>query len=145
MRLKVRSRTLKTRQKRMMDIDNPPTHLLAKPRAQDLHVPRQHDQLNPLPRHQLQNPLLLLRLRLRRDGQVVERNPVTRSQRRKVRMVRDDQRDVNLQLVRRRPEEQVVQTVADLRDHDAHPRPFLHPEELVLHPHPLRRFFKRFL
>ena len=119
-RLVVRLRALETRQEAVVDVDDAPGHGLAQHRRQHLHVPRQHDQVDLVFAHQLQDARLLLLLCVRRDGQVHERHVVGCGEGREVRVVGDDQGHLDGELAGGLPEEEVVEAVADLGDHDQH-------------------------
>src|SRR5688500_16924442 len=66
--------------------------------AQHLHVTRQHDQVDLRVAQDLQEPLLLLRLRLRCDGQRVISQSVRRDGRRALFVIADDARDLAVEL-----------------------------------------------
>lgn len=119
-RLVVGLGALETRQEAVVDVDDAARQGLAQHRRQHLHVPRQHDQVDLVLAHQLQHARLLLLLGVRRDGQVHKRHVVGCGEGSEVRVVRDDQRHLDGQLAGGLPEEQVVEAVADLGDHDEH-------------------------
>lgn len=89
---------LEGRQKTVVDIDDFPRHGLAQRRRQNLHVPRQHDQLDLILLDELQDPGFLLLLCIRCHGEVHERHLVRCGELGELRVVRDDQRDLNGQL-----------------------------------------------
>lgn len=89
---------LEGRQETVVDIDDFARHGLAQRRRQNLHVPRQHDQLDLVLLDEFQDPGFLLLLCIRRHGEVHERHLVRRGELREFRVVRDDQRDLDGQL-----------------------------------------------
>lgn len=68
--------------------------------------------------HQFQDLRLLLRLCIRRDREVVEGDVVGSRKRGEVGVVGYDQGHLDAELVRGLAEEEVVEAVADLGDHD---------------------------
>ncbi|CFP62222.1 Uncharacterised protein [Bordetella pertussis] len=60
----------------MVDVDGAPGQRLAHVGRQDLHVARQHHQVDLLAFHQLQHLALLRGLGVGRDGHMVERDAV---------------------------------------------------------------------
>ena len=101
-----------------MDVDNLPTHYLAKLRRQHLHVPSQHHKLDIMLLDEIQNLRLLLLLRVLVDGQVMELDPITLSQSLVIRVIADNDRDIDTKLLVLRSEQEVVETMANLRDHN---------------------------
>lgn len=103
-----------------MDIDDLARHDLAQLRRQDLHVPRQHDELNVMLLDEIQDLSLLLLLGVLVHGQMVKFDSIAFSQRPVVRVVADNDWNLNTQLLILRAEQEVVQAMADLRHHDQH-------------------------
>jgi hypothetical protein len=95
-----------------------PASLLAQVVAQNLHVARQHHQLGIFGLHDFELTLLHLRLGGRRDRDVVKGHVVAGSQLVEVAVVADDGADVQRQQPAFPAEQQVVQAVALLADHD---------------------------
>ena len=116
-RLVVGLRALERGQKGVVDVDDAAGHGGAERGSQDLHVAGQHDEVDPLRFDQLEDLGFLLRARLGRGGEVVEGDRVGGCQGREVCVVGHDQRDVDGQLVGGLAEEEVVEAVPDLRDH----------------------------
>lgn len=125
--------TLERRQEAVVDVDNFATHGLAQHGGQDLHVPRQNNQLNFVLLDKLENLTLLLGLCVLVHRQVVELDTVALGKRLKVRVVGDDDGDVNPQLARLGTEEQVVQAVPNFGDHDEHAHLGSHRADVVVH------------
>lgn len=107
-------------QEAVVDVDDLAAHGGAERGREDLHVAGQDDELNVVLLDQLKDLPLLLGLGVLGDGQVVELDAVALGQRRKVRVVGDDDGDLDAELAGLGAEEQVVEAVADLGDHDQH-------------------------
>lgn len=125
--------TLEGRQEAVVDVDDASRHGLAQFRRQDLHISRQHNQVNLVFLHELQDPSLLLRLGVGGDGEVHEGDVIGSSQSGKVGVVGDDQRDLDVKLAGRLAEEQVVQAVTNLGNHDHHPGLLGSGVDLIVH------------
>ena len=99
----------------MVDVD----HIdgLADASAQDLHVARHDDELDLLGLDDLEQSTLGLGFRVLGDGQVMERDAGGLRDGRKVGVIRHDADDRHRELAVLGAEEQVVERVADLRDH----------------------------
>ncbi|KAF1858298.1 hypothetical protein Lal_00014799 [Lupinus albus] len=125
-RLRVRTGALEAGQERMVDVDRPALQGLAQPRRQDLHVARQHDQVDAVGVQQLDDARLLGELgRFAGTGlerQVVEWDIVTGRELVEVHVVRHDRRNLHRQQAAAVAEQQVVQAMADLGHHDQHAR-----------------------
>ena len=117
-RLRVRARTLERGQERVVDVDHPALQPSAQVVGQDLHVPRQHDELDVELLDELEQPGLGLRLGRRRDGHVVERDAVEAGQRLERGVVGDDGDEVDREVLRPLPEREVVQAVRRRGAHD---------------------------
>lgn len=117
-RLVVGLGALERGQEAVVDVDDLAAHGGAQRGREDLHVAGQDDELDVVLPDQLQDLALLRGLGVLGDGQVVELDAVAPGQRLKVRVVRDDDGDVDAELARLGAEEQVVEAVADLGDHD---------------------------
>jgi hypothetical protein len=122
------------RQERVVDVDGPPGQLRAQAVGEHLHVAGQHDQVDPLGRHQVEQRLLGDRLLPRRHRDVVERHPVPRGQRREVAVVGDHADHVGPQCPALPPEQQVVEAVPGLADQDQHPGPVGDVVQRPVHP-----------
>lgn len=119
--LMVRLGTLEARQEAMVDIDDLAAHGLAEHRAQHLHVPCEHDKFHVVLLDELQDLALLLGFCILRHGQVVELNAVALRQRLVIRMIGDNDWDIDAQLTGPHAKQQVIKTVANLGHHDKHP------------------------
>jgi hypothetical protein len=95
-----------------------PASLRHRSSLRDLHVARQHHQLGIFGLHDFELALLHLRLGGRRDWDVVKRHVVAGSQLVEIAVVADDGADVQRQQPAFPAEQQVVQAVALLADHD---------------------------
>lgn len=116
--LVVRLGALERGQEAVVDVDDLAAHSGAEHGREDLHVARQDDELDVVLLDQLEDLALLLGLGVLGDGQVVELDAVAASQGFKVGVVGDDDGDVDPELARLGAEQQVVEAVADLGDHD---------------------------
>lgn len=112
--------TLERGQEAVVDVDDTPRHGLAQFRRENLHVAGEDDQVDVVIAHEIQDLGLLLRLGIGGNGEVVEGDVVGSGQGREVGVVGDDQGDLNVKLAGRLTEQQVIEAVADLRDHDHH-------------------------
>jgi len=117
-RLMVRLRALERRQETVVDIDDFSRHGGAQSRRQDLHVARQHDEIDVILLDQVQDLRFLLVLGVGFDGQMVERDVVASGQVLEIRMVGYDARNLDGELLGRLTEEEVVETVSDFGHHD---------------------------
>lgn len=117
-RLVVGLGTLERGQETVVDVDDAAGHGLAQRRGQNLHVARKHNELDAVLLAEVEDLAFLLRLGVFCDGQVVELDPVALSEGGVVGVVRHDDGDLHAQLAGLHAEEQVVETVADLGDHD---------------------------
>jgi len=112
--------TLERRQEAVVDVDDAAGHGRAQGRRQNLHVPSQHNQINVILANQFQNLGLLLRLGIRGDRKVVEWNVIGGREGGKIGVVGNDQGDLDAKLTGRLTEEQIIEAVTDLGDHDQH-------------------------
>lgn len=131
--LVVRLGALEGGQEAVVDVDDPAAHGGAQGRGQDLHVAGEHDELDVVRLNQLQDLGLLLGLGVLGDGEVVELDAVAPGQGLVLGVVGHDDGDVDAQLARLGPEEQVVETVADLGDHDEHPHLLGDGTDVIVH------------
>src|SRR6267143_2104894 len=115
-RLVVRSRSNKRRQKRVVNVDDPVGKSARELRAQDLHVPSQHNQIGLIGCKQLEFFLLLFLLIFGADRKDVERDAKSFRHGLQVRVIADHQRNASRQFSRYVPEQQIVQAVAVFRD-----------------------------
>ncbi len=110
----------------MVNIDRLPFQRRAQARRQDLHVTRQHHQVDTVHIHQLDDPRFLRQLGFLRRAcgqrQVVERDIVARCQLVEVHVIGHDGRNLHRQQSALVAEQQIVQAVADLRHHQHHAR-----------------------
>lgn len=111
---------LEGRQEAVVDVDDTSRHGLAQLRRQDLHIAGQNNQVNLVFLNQLQDTSLLLGLGGGSDGKVHEGDVIGGGQGGEIGVVGDDQRDFNVKLAGGLTEEQVVQAVTNLGDHDHH-------------------------
>lgn len=107
-------------QEAVVDVDDLAAHGGAERRRKDLHVAGQDDELNIVLLDQLKDLALLLDLGILGDRQVVELDAVALGQRLEVGVVGDDDGNVDAELAGLGAEEQVVEAVTDLGDHDQH-------------------------
>ena len=84
--------------------------------------------------YQLQDFLFLGRLGVCCDREVEEWDVVGCGEGREIRMVGDDERDFDFELPYTLPEQQIIQTMTNLRNHDEDPRFLRHGTELEAHP-----------
>jgi O-acetylserine/cysteine efflux transporter len=122
-RLVIRPRALETGQEGVVDVDDPPGQLPAERAGQHLHVAGQHDEVGPVVLDQGEDLVLLRGPGLRPDRQVVVVNSVGLGQRPQIRVVRGDRHDVDAELPRPLPEQQVVQAVTGPGHEDEGARP----------------------
>ncbi|MNJ46316.1 hypothetical protein D3C77_414440 [compost metagenome] len=118
MRLVIRTRALEAGQEAVVDVDGAAVQRAAHVRRQDLHVAGQHHQVGVGLVGNLQHLLFLFRLGVGRDRQVVERDAVGSRQAGVVVVVRDDGGHFGMQMAAVHAEQQIVQAVALLADHD---------------------------
>ena len=119
-RLVVGPGALEARQHRVVDVDRPALELPAQVVGEDLHVAGEDHQVDPLRPHDVEQRRLGLRLGLAGDRDVVEGDAVEVGDAREVGVVGDDRDDVEVQLADGVAEEQVVEAVPVLADHDQH-------------------------
>jgi O-acetylserine/cysteine efflux transporter len=122
-RLVVRPRALEAGQEGVVDVDDPPGQLPAERLGQHLHVAGQHDEVGPVVLDQGEDLVLLRGPGFRPDRQVVVVNAVGLGQRPQIRVVRGDRHDVDAELPRPLPEQQVVQAVPGPGHEDEGARP----------------------
>lgn len=130
--LVVRLGTLEGRQEGVVDVDDAAGHGLAELGGQNLHVAGENNQVNVVLRSQLEDLAFLLGLGGCGHGEVVEGDVVGCGEGRKVGVVGDDQGDLNAELTGGLAEEKVVQTVADLGDHQQDARLLVGRVDLVI-------------
>ena len=125
-RLVVGLGALETGQEAVVDVDGPATQELAELGRQDLHVARQHDQVDAQLTDELFNLQLLLALGFEAGAggqlQVMEGDAVALHQLGEVGVVGHDGRDIHPELAAAPAEQQVIEAVAVLADHDQHAR-----------------------
>lgn len=102
----------------VVDVDYSAGHRGAERRGEDLHVAGEDDEVDVVGGAEGEDFGLLSGFRLGGDGEVVEGDVVGGGQGGEVGVVGDDEGDSNGELVGGLPEEEVVEAVADLRDHD---------------------------
>lgn len=85
-------------QEAVVDIDDASGHGLAQRGGKNLHVASQNDEIDIVLAHEVQDLGLLLSLGLGRDREMMEGNIVRGGEGRKVWVVRDDDRNLNVQL-----------------------------------------------
>ena len=117
----------------MVDIDHPPRQPLAHGGRDDLHVARQHDQIDIALVDFLHHALFLFGLAGRRDRQVQVLDVVGLRQPFRVGMIGNDQRNVDGQLAQAHAIEQVEQAVQVFGDHDQDPGAIVGPHEFPAH------------
>lgn len=105
-------------QEAVVDVDDAAGHSLAQGRGQDLHVASQDDEVDVVLADELQDAGLLLGLGILVDGKVDEGDVIGGREGSEVRVIGDDQGDLDGELAGRGTEEEVVEAVADLGDHD---------------------------
>ena len=86
----------KGRQEGMMDVDNPIGISIDELFRNDLHVACQHDEVHPMFGQHLHLALLLLLLRLLRDGKQIERDAKPLGNVLQIRMIADDKRHLDI-------------------------------------------------
>ena len=126
MRLVIRLRALEAGQERMVDVDRAVRELRARLLRQYLHIAREDHELGAARLEEVEPLRFLLRLRIGRDREVAERQPVLHRERLEVGMVRHDADDIHLQFAHPPAEQQVREAVLELRHHDQHLRPCVH-------------------
>lgn len=102
----------------MVDVDYPPLQPAAQIVRQDLHVTGQHDEIRLFLLDEFEKPPLLARLALTVDWQMMERDVVACRKLVKITMVGNDSRDVDGQRADAVAVEQIVQAMAEARNHD---------------------------
>jgi len=133
-RLVIRLRALEAGQEAVMDVDRPPGQGLAQARRQDLHVTRQHHQIDLLALDQVDDLLLLYGAVVRVDRQVMEGDPIGAGQGSEVLVIGGHRRDVHLQLPAVRTEQQVVEAMPLLAHQHQQARPAAGVMQLPVHP-----------
>jgi hypothetical protein len=120
-----------------MDVDDRRTDAIEEVARQDLHVAREHDEV-AASAQQLEQARLGLRLRLRRDRHMVERQAIGLYVRAQVLVVGRDQDDLRVELLATPAPQQLLKAVVLARDEDrdalAHrgvPEPPVHGEALA--------------
>lgn len=126
---------LERRQEAVVDVDDLAGHDLAEFRGEDLHVPRQHDEVDLVGVDEFEDPGFLLGLGVLGHGEVVEGDVVGLGERFEVGVVGDDQGNVDGELARLLPEEEVVEAVADFGHHDEDLGLLRHGTQRVVHLH----------
>ena len=116
--LVVRLGALKRRQEAVVNVDDTARHSLAQGGGEDLHVAGQDDEVDVVLFDELQDAGLLLLLGILADRQVDEGDVVGGREGGKVRVVGYDEGDIDGELAGRGTEEEVVEAVTDLGDHD---------------------------
>ena len=111
----------------VVNVDDASGEPLTQGWGQDLHVARQHHEINVEFLDFLHHPLLLLGLGGGRDWQVQVFDIGGFGQLFLVRMIGNDQRNINRQLAEANPVEQVQKAVQMVRDHDEYPGPGVSP------------------
>lgn len=137
--------TLERRQETVVDVDDFARHCLTKAGAQDLHVACKHNQIDVVLLDQFQNLALLLELGLGVDGEMMEGNLVAGGQGLKVRVVGNNERNLDGQLSYRLTEQKIVQTVANFGNHDEHAGLLSDGSQLKVHVHVLGKLLERLL
>lgn len=120
-------------QEAVVDVDDFAAHGGAQGGREDLHIAGQDDELNVVLADQVEDLALLGGLGVLGDGQVVELDAVALGERRVVGVVGHDDGHLDAQLARLGAEEQVVEAVADLGDHDEHAHLACHGPDVVCH------------
>src|SRR5476649_959068 len=120
MRLMVGTCSLEARQKRMMDIDDLAGKSFAKRLGEDLHVPRENDQVDTVLVNKRKELLLTFEFGLGRDGKMKKWHLVVGGEPAEGFMIGDDRHDVGVQRPQGRAKQKVIQTVAILGNHDEH-------------------------
>ena len=137
MGLEVRLGALEAGQEAVVDVDRPALQRGAEIGRQDLHVARQHHEIDALVLDDGFDPLLLCPLgggvAAGGQRQVVERDAVAIGQAGERGVVRHDGRDVDVELAALPAEQQVVQAVAVLADHQQQARSLGHGVEPCIH------------
>ena len=118
----IRFRPDKRRQKRMVDIDDPVREGFDHPFRNDLHVTRQHDEVDLMFGQQLHFGAFLLLLVLLVDRENVERDIETSADVFQFGVIADNQRDLHVPLSGRVAGEHIVQAVRHFRNEDRHLR-----------------------
>lgn len=132
-RLMVRLSSLERRQEGVVDVDDAARHRGAEDGREDLHVPREYDELDVVRGAEIEDLLLLRGLGVLGHGEVVEGDAVALGQVGELRVVGYNERDLNAQLSDLHPVEQVVETVSDLGDHKQHTGLLAGGLDLVVH------------
>jgi O-acetylserine/cysteine efflux transporter len=122
-RLVIRPRAFEAGQEGVVDVDDPPGQLPAERVGQHLHIAGQHDEVGLVVLDQGEDLGLLRGPGFRPDRQMVVVDAVGLGQRPHIRVVRGDRHDVDAELPRPLPEQQVVQAVPGPRHEDQDARP----------------------
>ena len=120
-RLAIGARALEAGQERVVDVDRPAGDLRAELIGEHLHVAGEHDDIDAVLGNELEQPGLLRRLGLGSDRQVQVWDPGSSRDLGAIRVVRHDERDVDLKLAELVSVEEIDETVVELRDHDQRP------------------------
>src|SRR5258708_722188 len=127
---------LETRQKRVVNIDRPTSKTIAQLRRKNLHIPREHNKIRLMLVDHLEHARFLRSLRIRRgrsQRKMMKGNVIARRKLIKRLVVRNDCGNLDRQLPRAITEQQIVQTMPDLRHHDHDAR--FHCRVMQLPPH----------
>jgi O-acetylserine/cysteine efflux transporter len=122
-RLVIRPRAFEAGQEGVVDVDDPPGQLPAERVGQHLHIAGQHDEVGLVVLDQGEDLGLLRGPGFRPDRQMVVVDAVGLGQRPHIRVVRGDRHDVDAELPRPLPEQQIVQAVTGPRHEDQDARP----------------------
>jgi drug/metabolite transporter (DMT)-like permease len=142
-RLVIRPRALEAGQEGVVDVDDPPGQLPAERVGQHLHIAGQHDEVGPVVPDQGEDLGLLRGPGFRPDRQMVVVDAVGLGQRPQIRVVRGDRRDVDAEMPRPLPEQQVVQAVPGPRHEDQDARPYRGVVQLPVQAELRRQFGQR--
>ena len=117
----------------MVDVDDLAGHDLAELGGEDLHVAGKDDELDVVLGDEVEDLRFLLLLGVLVDGQVVELDAVALGEGLELWVVGDNDWDLNAELLGLVAEEEVVEAVADLGDHDQDARLLGHRVDLIVH------------
>ncbi len=121
----------------MVNVDRPAGEELAEIGAEDLHVARQHHQIDTFTLDQRFDLQFLLTLDLGaaagRQRQVMEGDAIAGGQLGKVGVIGDDRRDLDIELPAAPAKQQVIEAVAVLADHQQHARLARQPVDAQTH------------
>ncbi|MNV60820.1 hypothetical protein D3C71_1532970 [compost metagenome] len=133
-RLVIRLRAFEAGQEAVVDVDRTPGQRFAQARRQNLHVTRQHHQVDLLALDQVDDLLLLHGAVVRVDRQVMERHPIGAGQGSEVLVIGGHRRDIHLQLPAVRAEQQVVEAMPLLAHQHQQARTTTGVMQLPVHP-----------